>query len=110
MDIVESLRQAAAPKHGPLGPRFPANDKLMTDAAATITALRKRLAEVEGAATTHQRTVDALREATEALERLAELTPVRANARDAHGLHLTVKAIAEAALSRIKETTDGPVG
>jgi hypothetical protein len=37
----------------------------------------------------------------EALYRLAELTPARANAGDAQDLHLTVKAIAETAIAKV---------
>lgn len=38
----------------------------------------------------------------EALERISNLTPEAANATDARALHLTIKAIADAALSRAR--------
>lgn len=42
-------------------------------------------------------------ELVEALERLAALTPARANAGDAHDLYLTVRAIAETALANARK-------
>ena len=40
-----------------------------------------------------------------ALQRISELTPARANARDARDLHLTVKAIAEVALAATRSAS-----
>ena len=48
-DIVDGLHRAAAPVTGPLSTRFPENDALRSEAAATITALRARVVELEGA-------------------------------------------------------------
>lgn len=73
-------------------------------AAATITALRKRVEELEGAATTHQRTLEALREAEKALEQ-ARLYIERDEA--AHGRQFGDGNAVRAALARIKEATDG---
>lgn len=46
---------------------------------------------------------DQLQDALETLERLSELTPERANAKDARALHHTVKAIALCCIDRLKE-------
>jgi len=49
-------------------------------------------------------------EMAEALDRIAKLTPGRANAATAEDLHFTVKAIAESALSRALGNTEGQKG
>lgn len=50
----------------------------------------------------HAHLIAALPDLYEALERLVELTPGRANASTAEDLHLTVKAIAETVLARAR--------
>lgn len=63
MDVVERLTNKPEPCR-----RYSAeDDALRSEAAATITALRARVEELEGAATTHQRALEALEEAREAL-------------------------------------------
>lgn len=70
---------------------------------ATITALRKRVEELEGAASTHQRALEALREAEKALEQ-ARLYIERDEA--AHGRQFGDGNAVRAALARIKEAND----
>jgi len=78
------------------------------EAAATIAALRKRVEELEGAATTHQRTLEALREAEKALEYARPLVVSYGHTQgDRADYHAELVAPLDAALARIKEATDG---
>ncbi len=93
MDIVDAAMKEVA--------RI--TDKAFAEQDATITALRARVEELEGAATTHQRTMDALREAEKALEAQIRAHGLlcRSAGLDAQA-HADGTSQARAALTRIK--------
>lgn len=71
MDVVERLTNKPEPCR-----RYSAeDDALRSEAAATITALRARVEELEGAASTHQRALEALEQVLDDSRRGLSMAP-----------------------------------